>query len=239
MNDTTKLLKESKSVRVFTGEPIPENITDEILRCAFAAPTAGNQQLYTILRVTDQKIKDTLAETCDNQPFIGKAALVLVFLADCRRWLDAYTLSGLNAPAPQVADLLLACADTFIAAQNAVVAASSFGIGSCYIGDIWEQRERVTELLSLDKYVFPAALVVFGYPTQQQKDRAKPRRFAGEFIVHENTYHRLTEDDQKRSFISRGGSLDDAAPFGKRKYMSDFMDEMRRCVNDYLANFEK
>lgn len=45
------------------------------------APTAGNQMLYTILQITDQNLKERLAETCDHQPFIAKAPLVLVFLA--------------------------------------------------------------------------------------------------------------------------------------------------------------
>lgn len=42
------------------------------------APTAGNQQLYTILDVTDQSLKEKLAITCDNQPFIAKGKMVLI-----------------------------------------------------------------------------------------------------------------------------------------------------------------
>ena len=43
--------------------------------------------LYSILDVTDQALKDRLSETCDHQPFIAKAPMVLVFLADYRRWV--------------------------------------------------------------------------------------------------------------------------------------------------------
>ncbi|MDR1641200.1 MAG: nitroreductase family protein [Clostridiales bacterium] len=238
MSDIIKQLKERKSTRSFTSAQIPPDVLDEILECAFAAPTAGCQQLYTILNITDQQKKDALAISCDNQPFIAKAPLVLIFLADCRRWLDGYELAGLKAPAPREADLLLACADAIIAAQNAAVAADSFGIGSCYIGDVWEQKETVTELLGLDKYVFPAAMLVFGYPTAQQESRAKPKRFAKNFIVQENSYHRLSESEQRALFASQGSNLDtDVAPFGKRKYMSDFACEMRRSVAEYLKEF--
>ena len=55
-----------------------------ILRAAFEAPTAGNQQLYTILDITDSALKQTLSETCDHQPFIAKAPMVLIFCADCQ-----------------------------------------------------------------------------------------------------------------------------------------------------------
>ena len=42
-----------KSVRAFTGQKIPEGDVGTILEAAVQAPTAGNQQLYTILRITD------------------------------------------------------------------------------------------------------------------------------------------------------------------------------------------
>ena len=86
---------------------------------------------------------------------------------------------------------MLAVTDAAIAAQNAVVAAESFGIGSCYIGDIMENCDIQRSLLHLPDYVFPAVMLVFGWPTQQQKDRVKPQRCAMEHIVHENGYTRL------------------------------------------------
>ena len=69
---------------------------------------------------------------------------------------------------------MLAVCDALIAAQNAVVAAESLGIGSCYIGDIMENAEVHQMTLQLPKYVFPVAMLVFGYPTDQQKKRKKP-----------------------------------------------------------------
>ena len=67
-----------------------------------------------------------------------------------------------------------------------VVAAESLGIGSCYIGDIIENYETVSELLELPDYVLPAAMVVYGYPTESQKSRKKPIRFEKKYIVFEN-----------------------------------------------------
>ena len=50
-----------------------------ILEAAAMAPTAGNQQLYTIIDVTNRELKDKLVKTCDDQPFIAEADMVLVF----------------------------------------------------------------------------------------------------------------------------------------------------------------
>ena len=87
VNEITKQLAERKSVRVFENRQISEEEKRTILEAAMEAPTAGNQQLYTILDITDQELKERLAESCDNQPFFARAPLVLVFCTDCLKWL--------------------------------------------------------------------------------------------------------------------------------------------------------
>ena len=52
-NEILQALSARKSVRVYTDEPVTEAERDAILQAAFQAPTAGNQQLYTILNITD------------------------------------------------------------------------------------------------------------------------------------------------------------------------------------------
>ncbi len=198
--------------------------------------------LYTILDITDQSIKEQLAKSCDNQPFIAKAPLVLIYLADCRRWLDAYREAGLKAREPKAGDILLAIEDALIAAQNAVVAAESLGIGSCYIGDILENVEFHRELLNLDSYVIPIAMLVFGYPTKQQRGREKPARFDANYIVMENTYRRLSPGELRSMFKERSKDKnfdyeDYIKKFCQRKYMSDFSLEMSRSAEEYLKVF--
>ena len=159
MNMVIELLMKRKSVRAFSDREITQEERDAILESAIQAPTAGNQVLYTILDITDQTIKEELAVSCDNQPFIARAPLVLIFLADCRRWLDCYTYAGEECRDPGVGDLILACEDALIAAQNAVIAAESMGIGSCYIGDILENKEKAVGTHELDRFVFPSTMV--------------------------------------------------------------------------------
>ncbi len=96
--------------------------------------------------------------------------------------------------------MLLAVTETAIAAQNAVTAAESLGIGSCYIGDIMEQCETHRELLNLPDYVVPVAMLVFGYPSEQQKIRKKPERCDLKDIVCENGYERKNDEQLCRLF---------------------------------------
>ena len=240
MNEIMRELIGRKSVRVFEDREIEENIIQEILTAAVNAPTAGNQQLYTILRITDPEIKAKLSESCDHQPFIAEGKLVLVFCADCLKWYEAFRTAGCDPREPGVGDLLLAVDDALIAAQNAVTAAGSFGIGSCYIGDIMENIEVQREILSLPEYVFPAALLVFGYPTEQQKNRKKPERVPMEYIVQENTYHQHSPEELRKMFEVKCGekSYEEwMEAFCKRKYNSDFSREMTRSVSAALKAF--
>lgn len=240
MNKIIESLYSRKSVRVFEERPISDESKKEILLAAMQAPTAGNQQLYTILDITDQKLKDRLAETCDHQPFIAKAPMVLIFCADILKWVDVFEEGGSKPRKPGCGDLILAIDDALIAAQNAVVAAESLGIGSCYIGDIMEQCELHREMLHLPEYVFPAAMVVFGYPTRQQAERPKPKRCRLEDIVQENVYQRKDGEQLRKMFDkeTENRSFEEwSQAFCNRKYNSDFSREMSRSVQEYLKEY--
>ena len=128
MNQTIQDLYNRKSVRVFTDEPITDDEKNIILNSALQAPTAGNMTLYSILDIREQSLKEELAKRCDNQPFIAKAPLVLIFLADFQKWYDIFKAYCEEPPKIEEADLFLASQDCVIAAQNAVVAAQSMGI---------------------------------------------------------------------------------------------------------------
>ena len=242
MNEVIRQLHERKSVRAFENKPIDPTVKQEILLAACAAPTAGNQQMYTVLDITDENLKKELSVTCDNQPFIADAAMVLIFCADFKKWFDVYSLSGCTPRLPAAGDFVLSVQDAVIAAQNAVTAAHSFGLGSCYIGDVMENCEQHRAMLKLPKYVFPAAMVVFGYPTQQQLDRQKPDRCALSHIVHENTYRELSECELREMFDYKKGvlSFDEwCRRFCERKHNSDFSYEMSRSVGEYLKDFQQ
>ena len=241
MNTILTSLFSRKSVRAYTDREITEEQKNLIFESALQAPTAGNQTLYTMLEISDPGIKKSLSVLCDNQPFINDAKLVVVFLADCQRWTDCYAYAGVSCRKPGYGDMLLACEDAMIAAQNTVTAAESLGIGSCYIGDILEHKEKISELLELSPLTFPVTMVVFGYPTEQQKNRTKPKRAGRRFIVQENTYRRLSEQELRLMYGEQQTGQSDfnawMKAFCERKYMSDFSKEMTRSVGAYFKNF--
>ena len=245
-NETIRLLMARKSVRQFVQEPMPEEDVETILRASVQAPSAGNMTLWTIIRVTDPQKKRQLAVSCDNQPFIATAPLVLVFCADYRRWFELFRTLDLGEPlrTPGEGDLMLAMTDTIIAAHASVVAADALGYGSCYIGDIIENCEVQREILELPEYVKPVCMAVYGRPTQSQIDRKKPPRFHVSEVVCENTYRRTTADEMAGRLKRRQG-LDDEAfdrwlmAFTKRKWNCDFSREMTRSAAKMIREWNE
>lgn len=243
MNSTVKELIERKSIRVFTEKEISNDDKQAILLSAVNAPSPGNQQLYKIIDITDQKIKEELSILCDNQPFIAKGKLVLVFCADFRKWLDAFSYADADPRKVGMGDMILAMQDSIIAAQNAVTAAWALGIGSCYIGDVLENKEKMVELLKLPKYVLPSTVVVFGYPSKQQQEREKPKRESLKHLVCENTYHTSSKEELEEMFMEKQNLnkeeyLEWMKAFCKRKYNSDFSKEMTRSIEEYFKEYK-
>ena len=258
MNSTLEILDRRRSVRAYANRPIDAAEKDAIVQAAFRAPTAGNMMLYSIIEVDDPELRARLVVTCDNQPFIARAPLVLLFLADCQRWADYFELSGCEPRAlelglkprkPQVGDLMLACCDTLIAAQNAVIAAESLGIGSCYIGDILENYEIHRQMFNLPRYVIPLTMLCFGYPADNP-DRVRSTRFNRKYILSQNAYHRLGADEiremfsgPEERFAERGPRQNGAQNFGQamyfRKFISEFSVEMSRSVQAMLDQWSQ
>lgn len=251
MNETLALIEARTSTRVFTDEPVTAEERDAVLHAAMRAPTGGNMMLYSILEIEDQTLKDALAVTCDDQPFIAKAPWVLLFVADYQKWVDLWDASGVaslpgqdRGLAPGPGDLMLACSDALIAAQTAVIAAESLGIGSCYIGDIMESAEEVMELLELPPHTFPIAMLVFGRPAHARSPQPRYEKR----VVHRDRYRRPTAEqlaetaaDLAAIFAPGGlpeGVTDYPQVVYRRKYASAFMHEMNRSVAFWLERWQ-
>ncbi|MEE8392391.1 MAG: nitroreductase family protein, partial [Anaerolineae bacterium] len=97
MHETIQVIQNHRSTRAYQDGSIDRDTVDLIINSAMRAPTARNLMLYSIIEITDQTIKEKLAKSCDNQPFIAQAPLVLLFLADYQRWFDVFIASDVES----------------------------------------------------------------------------------------------------------------------------------------------
>lgn len=255
MNTTLDLLNNRMSLRKYADRPVSEKDLDLILEGAMRAPTAGNMMLYSIIVVKDEEKRKRLSETCDNQPFIAKSPVSLVFLADMQRTYDYFTYCDVKEfcqkndreyREPALASLFLSISDALISAQNAVIAAESLGIGSCYIGDIMENYEEHKKLLNLPDKVFPIGMLSLGYYPEGYNRIITPR-FDKQYIVFDEEYRHLEDCDFREMYKERelkvsSKNVYGAENFGQllysRKFGSEFFEEMERSVNVILKHWK-
>jgi len=254
LNETINIINKRRSIRAYEKKSISEEEKSLIINSALRSPTAGNMMLYSIIEVADYAIKEKLVMSCDNQPFIARSPFVLLFLADYQRWMDYFKASGVESlidrddvtpRTPQEGDLILACCDALIAAQTAVIAAESMGIGSCYIGDIMENFEFHKKLLNLPKYTFPITMVCFGYPTEKSLKREYTSRLQSEYVHFKDRYNRLSKEELLGMYKERELKkyIGSAENFGQhmysKKFTSDFSTEMTRSVKKAIKEWTK
>lgn len=190
MNDTIHTLLNHRSIRSFTGQKIPSDYIDLMVRAAQHASTSNFYQQYSIIRVTDPAKKRALARI-GNQHYIAEADGLFVFIIDMHRNAVIAEAKGQKTDVLGSTDFFFrAFSDTVIAAQNLVTAAESLGLGAVYLGSILNDPRSVIDLLKLPKLTFPAFGVATGYPNQSPQ--LKPR-LPEEAVYFENEYHSMTK----------------------------------------------
>lgn len=149
--DVTEAIKRRRSVRRYTGDPVTEDDVRAVLTAAIWAPSAGNAQPWRFIVVQDRALREGLVGAAHGQQFLAEAPVVIVVCADLARARRAYGERGAT---------LYCLQDTAAAIQNMLLAATSQGLGSCWVGAFDEGK--ASELLKLPTGLRPVALIPLG-----------------------------------------------------------------------------
>lgn len=175
-NETIESMLSHHSVRKFSEKAVDSATLEAILAAALSSPTSSNQNSWSVVVIEDKQLKRELAQTTLGNDFINAAPLFLVWLADLSRAETICTGEGLTPAVLEYQEaLLLGTIDCALAAQNAVVAAESLGLGTCYVGGIRTNIEAVSELLGLPQYCYPVVGLALGWPDPADSSGVRPR----------------------------------------------------------------
>ena len=236
--DVIDLLRSHRSIRKFTDEPLDEELVEKIVSAGLASATSSNLQGTTVIRVRNDETRSAIAELAGGQAYVETAAAFFVWCADLHRSSVACEMGGGEFHAGMTEHFIIAATDCAIAAQSAVVAAESVGLGICYIGGIRNDPAKMTELLQLPEQVVPLFGLCLGWPDQ---DPALKPRLPLSVTLKEETYvhdgDRVgieTYDEQMRAYylertggkVDRTWSADMSALLGKesRPHMQPYLD---------------
>lgn len=187
-NETLDLLLAHRSRRAFLPRKLPEGALETIIAGAQSASTSSNLQVWSVVAIEDQERKNRLADLAGGQQHIRDCAVFLVWLSDLARLDNLAKLNGREAGAlPYVELFLTGVVDAALAAQNAVVALESLGLGSVYIGAMRNKPLEVAKELNLPPNVFGVFGMAVGYPDPAIDTGVKPRLGQGA-VLHREQY---------------------------------------------------
>lgn len=187
MNETIKNILSHRSIRRFKDEPIEQETVETLIQCAQAASTSSYQQVYSIIGIEEQSIKDKLAELAGNQTYVSQNGYFFVFCLDYHRHQLMAQIAGQNVDdtIKSKEGFMVGMIDVALAAQNVAVAAESLGLGIVYIGGIRNNLPEVSELLRCPDHVVPLFGMAVGHP--DASPGLKPR-LPQAAVFHKNQY---------------------------------------------------
>jgi len=189
-NETLDILLGHRSVRAFLSDPLPEGIVETLVAAAQSAASSSNLQPWSAVAVENPERKARLAALAGNQKHIAQAPLFLVWLIDLHRLERIGQARGTATDGLDYLEtLLLGAVDTSIAAQNAVVALESLGLGAVYAGGIRNQPAEVARELGLPPHVVALVGLAIGFPDPAAPASVKPRLPQGAVLFHEQYRH--------------------------------------------------
>jgi FMN reductase [NAD(P)H] len=194
-----------RTVRSFTDQPVEEEKVLKLLDAAIQAPSGGNIQPISIIRIEKPEGREKMAKLAVNQPWVAKAPLCLLFCIDFHRtgkWAEAE--GACYGGEKALMSFLLAYADVFCSAENAVLCATSLGLGTAYIGMVLAAMTEIRKEFGLPDKVVPVVALCAGYPKKIPAGITKLPRSA---MVHSERYEEKSPDELKQLYHEKYGDL--------------------------------
>ena len=176
------------SVRAYREQALSPGTVESLVAAAQSAPTSSNLQTWSVVAVEDAARRDRLSRLAAGQAFIRQAPLFLVWVADLSRLGrvgegQGTTLEGLD----YLEMFMVALIDAALAAQNAVVAAESLGLGTVYVGALRNHPDAVAAELRLPGNAMAAFGLSVGYAAPGVSPAVKPR-LPQALVLHRERY---------------------------------------------------
>jgi len=196
-----------RSVRRYLPRPLAPGTLELLVAAAQSASSSSNLQLWSVISVEDRERRRALSEVAAGQTHIVECPLFLAWIADLHRPTQLAEARGVGHGGLDYLEMfLMACVDTALAAQNAVAAAESFGLGGVYIGALRNDPERVADILGLPPRAFAVFGLCLGWPEPEGAPAIKPR-LPQSVVLHRDVYGAVDTADVGAESRAGGGPV--------------------------------
>ena len=160
--DALEAIRTRRSVRKYTGDPIPREDLETIIDAGRLAASGNNRQPWDFIVVTEREMIDRLKVASAWMEEAG-AIVAVVMDPDSRWWLE----------------------DGAAAVENMLIASTAMGYGSCWCeGRTLPHEEEFKQLLGVPEEKRLLTLVTIGVPAEWPT----PEKKALEAVIHWEQY---------------------------------------------------
>lgn len=164
-----------RSIRKYTTKPVPDQLVKEVLEAAMSAPSAGNEQPWHFIVITDRQILDEIPKYHPYSHMVREAPVAILVCCDLQ--LDKHDGFWVQ--------------DCAAATENLLVAVQAQGLGGVWLG-VYPREQRITglrKLLAIPEHVIPFSLIPIGYPAE---DKPRADRYNTARVHHNRWQQQIT-----------------------------------------------
>ena len=153
-----KIIRSRQSIRSYKKKRVSKKLAMEIIRAGAMAPSGKNGQPWRFVLIDRPKDIKLISELSIYRHWMQTApCIIAVFLDKGSSYHYVKDVQGIGA-----------------CIQNMLLTAHAFGLGACWIGEIYKDGRRIKELLGIqeEELEFMAAVTI-GYGLKKEKRAAK------------------------------------------------------------------
>lgn len=146
------VIRNRRSVRRYTADPVKESMINDLLEAAMCAPSGNNEKPWQFVVINDRNILDTIPVFHPYASALKRAQVAILVCGDLSL--------------EKTHDLWIQ--DCAAATQNILLEAQSEGLGAVWLG-LYPEEDRVSamrKLLLMPEYIIPFAIIPVGYPDE-------------------------------------------------------------------------
>jgi nitroreductase len=153
--DLFEAIDKRRSIRKYLDVPVEWDKIVNILKAGKSAPSAGNLQNWRFIVVANKQRRRQLAEASLQQYWMETAPVHIVVCSMTKKSSQFYGMRG---------ERLYDIQNCAGAVENMLLAATSQGLGSCWVGAFDENE--INDIINIPPSARAQAIVTIGYPDE-------------------------------------------------------------------------
>ena len=164
MNPELNCIFSRRSIRQYLDKTVPEEMLNDLLETAMAAPSAVAKDPWHFIVVQNRETLNTIADVLPSAKMLYQATAAFIVCGDIN-----------NANLQAESYLLQDCS---AAVENILIAANILELGTCWLG-IHPREDRlagIRQLFELPDNIIPMCGIAIGWPAEKPEARTRYRK---------------------------------------------------------------